>query len=487
MTFDGVFTHLGKRAPIDYGALDCDLGDILGDIDATPAIVAHPYAGVELNEAQAVALVEIVGAYQRKAGRWLLSGFAGAGKTTLMQAVACELLRLGAQVVVAAPTHKAVAVIRRKLDEAGLVDVPTRTIQSLLGLRVAPDGERTKLVRSSKSIASTLQVVIIDECSMIDSGLQAFIDQDLMFAFVLYVGDPAQLPPVGEIAAPCFATKGRSNLATIVRQAEGNPILKAATAIRTQQGGRPDWSWCQEASDGAHGVFVAGNDAEGWMREAFCSPEFAANNDTFRYLCWTNARVADVNARVRNWIYGDTPTPFVAGENVLIRQPIQGPDGFAFNTNEEAEVAGIDLDTHVFKFPSHVGGFGAKAQALEAFAEEMEVWRIALKHPIYQTVEVLIPRYEMQRKNLDQRLCAEAKLNSSRWYERFEFTEKLAKLQSVYALTIHTSQGSTVDNCFMDMQDLRKREMSDPLECLKLAYVGLTRARFAVILVGVAR
>ena len=53
---------------------------------------------------------------------------------------------------------------------------------------------------------------------------------------MIFVGDPAQLPPVGEVASETFAVENRSHLTTIVRQAAGNPILAAAGIILRQSG-----------------------------------------------------------------------------------------------------------------------------------------------------------------------------------------------------------------------------------------------------------
>lgn len=38
--------------------------------------------------------------------------------------------------------------------------------------------------------------------------------------------------------------------------------------------------------------------------DAFTSPEFAADPTMFRYLAWTNGRVAEVNDRFHGWLYG---------------------------------------------------------------------------------------------------------------------------------------------------------------------------------------
>lgn len=438
-----------------------------------------------LNDGQQAALGEILASFEDGKQRHLLTGFAGTGKTTLMQAVVRSLVDKGVTVVVTAPTHKAVHVLAGKLAEAGLSHVESMTIHSLLGLKpAAGDSERSVLKRSGRSKTDEFKAVVIDECSMLGADLQGYIDNDLRRHWVLYVGDPAQLPPVGEDEASCFkTTKGKSHLANIVRQAADNPILKAATALREQQGGAVDWSWCKAEEAPPFGVYLAGDDASDWMRDAFTSAEFKADNDAFRYVAWTNARVNEVNARVRSWIYGETPTPFVPGERVLCRAPVLNPGGMpVISTNEEVPVVSIAAGIATFRFDKCAGGAGK--QELAAWTYDMPVWKVELQHPEAGRVVADLPRNPDDAVAMDRRLVSEAKVNRSRWFDRFQAKERIADLRSVYAMTAHVSQGSSFGNCFLDVADCRKRERSNPLEMQRLLYVAATRPRFALVLVG---
>src|SRR3984885_14877039 len=113
---------------------------------------------------------------------------------------------------------------------------------------------------------------------MVSEDLYRHIKRHLPNAFVLFVGDPAQLPPVGEVESRTFAIMNRSHLSTIVRQAAGNPILAAAGIIRASQGGLADMSWCApSAVENKHGIFLPADAAHRWMKKAFTSPEFDAD------------------------------------------------------------------------------------------------------------------------------------------------------------------------------------------------------------------
>jgi len=76
---------------------------------------------------------------------------------------------------------------------------------------------------------SAPRLIIVDEYSMLDKEIVE--DLERLSIRILYLGDPFQLPPVKEGGCPL---EGKENftLTEIHRQAEGSPILEAATRIR---------------------------------------------------------------------------------------------------------------------------------------------------------------------------------------------------------------------------------------------------------------
>lgn len=156
-----------------------------------------------------------------------LFGYAGAGKTTLARHFAETA---GGEVAFAAFTGKAAHVMRSK-GCAGAT-----TIHSLI-YRPAhdedgPEGELLFTLRRDAP-ASKADLIIIDECSMVDEEL----GRDLL-SFrkpVLVLGDPAQLPPV---KGGGFFTEAEPDfmLTEIHRQARDNPIIRLSMQIRE---GRP--------------------------------------------------------------------------------------------------------------------------------------------------------------------------------------------------------------------------------------------------------
>ncbi len=158
-----------------------------------------------------------------------------------MQRLTKIMLASKRRVILSAPTHKAVAVLARKLSEAKIQGVPCRTIQSVLSLKPKPHTDRLIFQRDRGAEPVTADVGVVDECSMVDEDLFRHIKRHLPNAFVLFVGDPAQLPPVGDIESQTFRVQKRSHPTTIVRQAAGIPSSPRPTSSGAA---KEDWLIC---------------------------------------------------------------------------------------------------------------------------------------------------------------------------------------------------------------------------------------------------
>ena len=150
---------------------------------------------------------------------FVLSGFAGSGKAFLSMRLLRMVEATGLCWTVVAPTHKAVGVLRQALNLEGLQ--PTwypSTIHRLLRLKLKRQGDR-ELCEPTEQTAMALEhlgLVLIDEASMVDSSLlQVALQCAHPFRTrLVFVGDPAQLPPVGEADSPVFAME-RANAACL--------------------------------------------------------------------------------------------------------------------------------------------------------------------------------------------------------------------------------------------------------------------------------
>ena len=99
------------------------------------------------------------------------------------------------RVLVTAPTHKALAVLGDKL---GHTDCELMTTQAALGLKlIEMDSGDQRLQKDSKPKIEQYELVVVDEASMLHPDIFAATLASRMRARILFVGDPAQLAPVG--------------------------------------------------------------------------------------------------------------------------------------------------------------------------------------------------------------------------------------------------------------------------------------------------
>ncbi len=121
----------------------------------------------------------------------ILTGGPGTGKTHIIgQCIDLFLNSLSGLIAVAAPTGKAVRQLKEKLSGQQSERLSIGTIHALLGLKTSED-----VLWHKKTLAA--EVVIVDECSMIDAPLWAALLKAVKTgARLILVGDAQQLPPV---------------------------------------------------------------------------------------------------------------------------------------------------------------------------------------------------------------------------------------------------------------------------------------------------
>jgi exodeoxyribonuclease-5 len=417
-----------------------------------------------LNDGQQRALNDIASSVIMRR-KHLLTGYAGTGKTFLLQALAEQLLEDGQSFVLTAPTHKAVEVLARKLRMAG-IRAACQTVHALLSLVPAKArSDKKEFERKRRPEPVLANVVIMDECSMLSAELMEHIDRHLAGRAVIFSGDPAQLPPVGEIESKSFDIMPASHLGTIVRQAEGNPIIQAAHLIRQSQGtGSMDWSWMNRVSKPPLGVYIPDHDLDAWMRKGFLSDEFEQDPDSFRYLCYTNQRVAEVNAKIRKWRYGNVRELFAVGERALIRSPHKNEEGdIDLTTNQEVMVTDIGQDEH----------------------RKVPIWDVLVETDMGLSIRIRVPRDLNMYQHVLNEMKDDIREGKESWQDFHDLRDEFVMAQSIFALTVHNSQGSTFKNVFVDIPDIRKRSRDNVLECQQLLYVAATRPTHALILAGV--
>ncbi len=172
-----------------------------------------------------------------ESGVMILTGGPGTGKTTVIRALISIFESLGMDCALAAPTGRAA----KRMSEATAREA--KTIHRLLEVEFRADDTDTAGFARGESNYLDEDVIILDECSMID----ALLLESLLRAVknggrVILIGDAEQLPSVGAgnvlsdlIACGAFPTV---RLTEIFRQSEASLIVTNSHAIN--EGRFPD-------------------------------------------------------------------------------------------------------------------------------------------------------------------------------------------------------------------------------------------------------
>ncbi|MGD2065575.1 MAG: AAA family ATPase [Candidatus Bathyarchaeota archaeon] len=436
---------------------------------------------IELNTDQSACVDEIVEFYHTP-GQYFycVKGWAGVGKTFTIQRAIKRLLSESPRLRIAltAPTNKAVKVLSEMAADYGLYGVHTITIYSSLGLILDSSGEEKQTRRLVKGNFEDLNLVVVDEASMISKNLWRILSEAAREykVKVILMGDPFQLPPVKEKESQVFDSADKTfTLSKIMRQEAGNPILELTASLREDIRSGKSQTKFHDAYSGAIDCGVYVMNAVDWyenVRENFSDEEYRSNPDKYRIGAWTNKRVNAMNKAIRRLLVGETKSPFIVGERVLTRQPIleeipgERPE-VVVNTDEECDVLEVRESTH----PEY-----------EGMSTQFKVWTLLLSNVRNRTVEVhlLHEDSESDYRKMLSKLADEAKKNPSLWRNFWAFKDSFGDLQPPHAMTVHRMQGSTFENVFLDVDDCFKNLKSR--ERNQLLYVGCSRASHNLLL-----
>ncbi len=235
-------------------------------------------------QADAVVSISQFLATPRSMQAFILRGYAGTGKTSLIGAIVRTMQQLEREVMLLAPTGRAAKVFS---SHAG---APAYTIHKAIYRQQTFRGEDTRFSLGYNKIPHTL--FIIDEASMLSNqggagsifGTGLLLDDLIHYAYeaegcrILFVGDVAQLPPVGEALSPALnadvlrgygLSVAEADLTEVVRQAEGSDVLAAATHLRCLLSEDPTRMPHVETSDKGEVRFVSGADIVDALSEAY--------------------------------------------------------------------------------------------------------------------------------------------------------------------------------------------------------------------------
>lgn len=450
----------------------------------------------------------------------LLEGYAGVGKSTLINLIVEAVRKDNPHISfgMTAPTHKAVGVIRKMSLLKDQLDFGT--IHSFLGLKEVqkpnPKNKSEYIIvyepdyesKYSKKIDG-INVLIVDESSMLGDDLYGHIEQAVeeRGIKVLFMGDPLQLPPVGKKQATGnadaipFLEEERQKrgilhvvLNEVVRQAADNPIIAYATAIRQQVMKQfVDYLVPEESGTG---IKILQRNLEALrpvFLQYFDTPEFTEDSNYVKIICWRNATADYFNNEVRLLINkADSLPRIIRGEKLVLDKPVLKGETILIANNENLETLEVKVGTHQLKYLIIDRNSFKAAQGDDTgkkwYEVELKVYICTVRTDDKKIHAVLILHEDSEaeyNKIVDEIKAAAIKAmgfdKSEMWKQYFKIGKPFAWVKYNYALTAHKSQGSSYDYVISMEWDMMVSK--DLEERNRMKYVASTRARHKLFIV----
>ena len=389
---------------------------------------------------------------------FVLSGYAGVGKTFLIQHVQEAYNTCIAKMnqvtggtkpkqwVYTATTNKAVHSLKQAVH-----DTEVRTIHSLLGLRVRNDYKKGQSFVSQAYGVDNVEnsIVVIDEASYVDYQLLHYINKTISDSSkVIFMGDPTQLTPVGLNHCPVFKNtcEDKYALTEVVRQSKQHPLTPLLDSFRqyilglTQQ--FPKVTTCN---------FIQVVDTPTF--EQMLLKEFNSewHSSMSKVLAWRNKTVIKYNDFIFNAL--NNRTSFAIGDIVTNNHAV----GQYLKTDAEVEIVG-----------------GCSTQSLGYKGTN---YLVETSSGI--SVPVFVPDKQSDYTRAKNKAVKEGQTKDVQ-----VIMDTWADLRPAFASTVNKAQGSTYDKVFIDLSDFKPMVHKDPIQLARLLYVAMSRAKYQVIFTG---
>jgi len=426
---------------------------------------------------------------------FVLKGYAGTGKTTVVKALVNVLPGLGKRTVLMAPTGRAAKVL------SSYTGLPAHTIHRKIYF--AWTSREGNIVMRLQKNHHKHTLFIVDEASMIPhytkTDGQLFSARNLLddlFAYVqsgencriLFIGDTAQLPPVGLDESPALDTTflkqaynleiDEDELTEVVRQSRESGILENATLIRAEIPEKQVKFPLFNLKNFSDVIRINSSELEEMLNRAYSN----AGKDNNVVICRSNKRANIFNREIRNRILfldGEISTGdyLMVVKNNYFWLPPDSAAGFIAN-GDIVELTRIRKTEELYGFR-----FADVTIRFLDYPEEKEVdVRIILD--TLMTDSPALPQTENNRlfetvmqdfADLPTRKEKVEKVKLSPYFNALQ-------VKFAYALTCHKTQGGQWNTVFIDQGYLSDKMLNT--EFLRWLYTAVTRATQQLYLVN---
>jgi GTPase SAR1 family protein len=423
------------------------------------------------NSDQENALNQMTEFYQSDDRLFLLKGYAGTGKTTIINELVTRLKQRDKHMKICytAPTNKATKVLGNMATERKL---PVEIMTTYQLLNIKPSINQTTGKQEFKPVTNwkdkksmdDYDLIVVDEASMINKDVHGFLNDALplfqKYPKIIFMGDPAQLPPVNENESEIFSSVQRSATLTQVMRYKGD-IIHLATAVRDNLYDPKLQRFNATAKKDTVDEGVISVTLPDWhslIEDYFSSEEFKKNPDYVRVLAYTNATVSNLNMRIRKKLFNTTVEPFVPGDRLIAKEPCIDGEQIILQNSSEC------LVTHVREV---------------TYATDYEIFELTCRTEYGDTVTLRVLKPESQGV-LAYKL--KGLTFQKNWQAFYALKNQFHNVDYCYAMTVHKSQGSTFQNVFVALSDIFINKKV--VERNQLYYVAVTRASKKIFMYG---
>ena len=421
---------------------------------------------------------------QKQHPTYILRGYAGTGKTTLVTTLVKTLPEIGMDYVLMAPTGRAAKVL------GGYTHRYASTIhKKIYQVQAFPDGS-LRMVMGQNKHKNTL--FIVDEASMIgeekEFGTRSLLDDLLEYIFsgencrLLLIGDTAQLPPVGNEKSPALdidylqsqfpLTIASFELTEVKRQALQSGILSNATHLREML--LEDLMQYPLPLFDLHFNDTHRIDPEAFEELLHHAFDAEHNNDSV-IVCKSNKRANLFNQAIRSRIL-NIDGEIATGDKLMI---VKNNYFWADGNQKISFIANGDM-AEILKIAHYEEMYGFRFADVElAFPDYPDAPNLDVKIILDTLNSNSASLTEEESTRLRQAIEADY-MDIPNRRERYKAMKQnpwfnAMQVKFAYALTCHKTQGGQWKNVFVDSSLDLKDEMEK--EDLRWLYTAVTRAQ----------
>lgn len=400
------------------------------------------------------------GLKDRTSGAFLINGSAGTGKTFLVNKLVNEYRWGGNKILCIAPTHQAKYQMMAAMPDHK--DIKFQTVASFLGTKAQIDiitGKKVFIEGNRAVMKENFleKIIIVDESSMLTKSQVKKISGLAGDRLVIFLGDFCQLPPVKEEHSEDLFS--RMITYTLVEQMRNaGDILTLCDQLRT------NIIYPKKSTDD---IIVCGSKNLMLVNMLGCIEEDSSPFKTC-YLAYTNKAVNHIRNFIQMCLYGNDD--YNVGQYVRIEEPA----GTELTNGEMCQITKInktsdivfDVELDVFELEV-VSCTTNEVHNIKSFRySDQDIIQDMLRQ-FYDEASTAFKKFQSSKKEIDKRFWEDILQHIKKTYE---FT----LVGSPYSLTVHKSQGRSIDNVFLDTVDISKYGRDNTRALL---YVGCSRTR----------